>query len=246
MPKYHKIRWRATEKKELARLAKNFNAKIDYHLKKNPALKGVLPEKVKVKDLKADIITRKDLNRTLDKLSSFSKRGMEKAVTNDKGEQATLFEIEQAKKNVRRLNAQRRAEQKRIDNAPVYVNGKELKNARRMKLENQRNPIVFDFNKIDDFKKFSKYVEDKISDTRYQKEEQAYLETLILSVQRKYSDTNAAILIDLFKKVGAEKLLKLHYEGIEEVDHDFHYNDLLKEDYKLQRTISVLGNMTNG
>ena len=33
MPKYHKIRWRATDKKELARLAKNFNAKIDYHLK---------------------------------------------------------------------------------------------------------------------------------------------------------------------------------------------------------------------
>ena len=169
MPKYHKIRWRATDKKELARLAKNFNAKIDYHLKKNPALKGVLPEKVKVKDLKADIVTRKDLNRTLDKLSSFSKRGMEKVVTNDKGEQATLFEIEQAKKNVRRLNAQRRAEQKRIDNAPVYVNGKELKNARRMKLEKQRNDIVFDFNKIDDFKKFSKYVEDKISGTRYQK-----------------------------------------------------------------------------
>lgn len=51
---------------------------------------------------------------------------MEKVVTNEKGERATLFEIEQAKKNVRRLNAQRRAEQKKIDEMPVYIDGKKL------------------------------------------------------------------------------------------------------------------------
>ena len=36
MPKFNKIRWREDDKKELARLAKNFNAKIEYQLKKNP------------------------------------------------------------------------------------------------------------------------------------------------------------------------------------------------------------------
>ena len=51
MTKFNKIRWREDDKKELARLAKNFNAKIEYQLKKNPELKDVLPEKVKVKDL---------------------------------------------------------------------------------------------------------------------------------------------------------------------------------------------------
>ena len=49
MSKYNKIRWRESDKKELARLAKNFNAKLEYQLKKNPELKDVLPEKVKVR-----------------------------------------------------------------------------------------------------------------------------------------------------------------------------------------------------
>lgn len=66
------------------------------------------------------------MSRTLDKLATFSQRGMEKVVTNEKGERSTLFEIEQAKKNVRRLNAQRRAEQKKIDEMPVYIDGKKL------------------------------------------------------------------------------------------------------------------------
>lgn len=126
MSKYNKIQWRESDKKELARLTKNFNAKLEYQLKKNPELKDVLPEKVKVRDLKKDIVSRKDLKRTLDKLATFSQRGMEKVVTNEKGERATLFEIEQAKKNVRRLNAQRRAEQKKIDEMPVYIDGKKL------------------------------------------------------------------------------------------------------------------------
>ena len=72
MSKYNKIRWRESDKKELARLAKNFNAKLEYQLKKNPELKNVLPEKVKVRDLKKDIVSRKDLKRTLDKLATFS------------------------------------------------------------------------------------------------------------------------------------------------------------------------------
>ena len=65
MPKFNKIRWREDAKKELARLAKNFTAKIEYQLTKNPDLKGILPEKAKLHDSKKDIARRKDLNRTL-------------------------------------------------------------------------------------------------------------------------------------------------------------------------------------
>ena len=168
MSKYNKIRWRESDKKELARLAKNFNAKLEYQLKKNPELKDVLPEKVKVRDLKKDIVSRKDLKRTLDKLATFSQRGMEKVVTNEKGERATLFEIEQAKKNVRLLNAQRRAEQKKIDEMPVYIDGKKAVTVRRMVQEQKAKPIQFDFNKSEKggFKKFADYVEKKISDMR--------------------------------------------------------------------------------
>lgn len=242
MPKFNKIRWREDDKKELARLAKNFNAKIEYQLKKNPELKDVLPEKVKVKDLKKDIASRKDLNRTLEKLSSFSQRGMEKVVTNEKGERATLFEIEQTKKNVRRLNAQRRAEQKRIDEMPVYIDGKKATTVRRMVQEQKAKPIQFDFNKSDKggFKKFADYVEKKISDSRYEIEGKAYLATLKETFYAVYDTDTANELSTLCDKVGGEKLLQLYYEGFEEVTPDFHYDKNIPVKEKVSRTKTVL------
>lgn len=242
MPKFNKIRWREDDKKELARLAKNFNAKIEYQLKKNPELKDVLPEKVKVKDLKKDIVSRKDLNRTLDKLATFSQKGMEKVVTNEKGERATLFEIEQTKKNVRRLNAQRRAEQKKIDEMPVYIDGKKATTVRRMVHEQKAKPIQFDFNKSEKggFKKFAEYVEKKISDSRYEIEAKAYLATLKETFYSVYDTANAQKLSELCDKVGGEKLLALYYEGFEEVTPNFHYDRNIPEKEKINRTVTLL------
>ena len=242
MPKFNKIRWREDDKKELARLAKNFNAKIEYQLKKNPELKDILPKKVKVKDLKKDIASRKDLNRTLEKLSSFSKRGMEKVVTNEKGERATLFEIEQTKKNVRRLNAQRRAEQKRIDEMPVYIDGKKATTVRRMVQEQKAKPIQFDFNKSEKggFKKFAEYVEKKISDSRYAIEGKAYLATLKETFYTVYNTQTAQKLAELCDRINGEKLLALYYEGFEEITPNFHYDRNIPEKEKINRTVRLL------
>lgn len=242
MSKFNKIRWREDDKKELARLAKNFNAKLEYQLKKNPDLKDVLPEKVKVRDLKKDIASRKDLNRTLEKLSSFSQRGMEKVVTNEKGERATLFEIEQTKKNVRRLNAQRRAEQKKIDEMPVYIDGKKATTVRRMVQEQKAKPIKFDFNKSEKggFKKFAEYVEKKISDSRYAIEGKAYLNTLKETFFAVYNSQTAQKLSDLCDRIDGEKLLSLYYEGFEEITPNFHYDRNMSEKEKVDRTINIL------
>lgn len=245
MPKYSKIRWRESDKKELARLAKNFNAKIDYHLKKSPELKEVLPQKVKVRDLKKNIVTRKDLNRTLDKLATFLQRGMEKVITNEKGEKATLFEIEQTKKNVRRLNAQRRAEQKKIDERPVYIDGKKAVNVQRMVQEQKYKPIDFDFDKSEkgSFKKFAEYVENKISDSHYAIEASAYLQTLAETFYANYDDEIAKRLTELAAKVGGEKLLNLYYEGFEEISPDFHYDKNVNEKERIKRTEKILESM---
>lgn len=242
MSKYNKIQWRESDKKELARLTKNFNAKLEYQLKKNPELKDVLPEKVKVRDLKKDIVSRKDLKRTLDKLATFSQRGMEKVVTNEKGERATLFEIEQAKKNVRRLNAQRRAEQKKIDEMPVYIDGKKAVTVRRMVQEQKAKPIQFDFNKSEKggFKKFADYVEKKISDSRYEIESNAYLATLKETFYSVYDTATAQKLGELCDKVGGEKLISLYYEGLEEVTPNFHYDRNIPEKERVNRTITLL------
>lgn len=242
MGKYNKIRWRENDKKELARLAKNFNAKIDYQLKKHPELSDVLPEKVKVKDLKSDIVSRKDLNRTLDKLQSFSKRGMEKVVENVQGERATLFEIEQTKKNIRRLNAQRRAEQKKIDEMPVYIDGKKAVTVRRMVQEQKAKPIQFSFDKSQKggFKKFANYVENKIKDNRHEIEANAYIATLKETFYAVYDTETGNKLSNLLDTVNKDTIMDLYYEGFEEITPDFHYDRNISSNEKVNRTITLL------
>lgn len=83
MSKYHSIRWKPSDEKELARVVRNFNAKVNRLAKKNPQLKNALPEKTSVGQLKELITTRQDLKRELNALKRFSKRGAETIVIVD-------------------------------------------------------------------------------------------------------------------------------------------------------------------
>lgn len=80
MPRYHKIKWRESDSKELKRVVRNYNAKITRLAKKNPQIENVLPEKVSVAQMKELINTRQDLKRELNALKRFSKRGAEEIV----------------------------------------------------------------------------------------------------------------------------------------------------------------------
>jgi hypothetical protein len=49
MSKRYNIKWTQADEQELKKAVKNFNAKIDYHAKKDPKNKSALPEKITVK-----------------------------------------------------------------------------------------------------------------------------------------------------------------------------------------------------
>nr|DAX02392.1 MAG TPA: terminal protein [Caudoviricetes sp.] len=238
MSKFHKIRWRKSDNETLKRLVKNFNAKIDYHEKKNPS--NHMPDKIKLRDIKNSIASRNDFNRIVKDLEKFSKRGMETVVENEHGQKATIWEIETTKKNVQRLNRQRAKEQKQIDERPVYIDGKKAPTVRRMVKEQKNKPLEFDFNNTQDFKSYAKYVEQKISDTRHEIEARVYLQVLIDTLHSCLSKEHASILIDLCKRVGGEKLLDLYYLGYEEVTPDFYYDKLIPENDRFLRGKTVL------
>ena len=110
MSKQPKIRWRESDEKEIARVLKNYNAKIDRLLKKDPSkIKNSLPKGMTVnknalpswaaeivdehgnkdvvftykitKEMFKDLVnTRRDLNRELNSLRRFTKRGAEEIV----------------------------------------------------------------------------------------------------------------------------------------------------------------------
>lgn len=239
MPKYHKIRWSENDKKELSRLIKNYNAKIDYHAKKNGSKEG-LPQKLKVREVKANIVSRNDFNRTLDKITLFLKKGGEQLLENKNGVKITKAEYQYTMKNINEVNEKNEKERNKMLNNPVYVNGELLMTARRMSTINKLQPFIFNFNNIIDFQSYAKYFESKLFDTHWKLEEQAYLETLIECIEGQYNKKNIEILTELFKAVGGRKLLNLYYEGYEVVKHDFHYRIDISEEEKIKQTIEVL------
>lgn len=239
MPKYHKIRWSENDKKELSRLIKNYNAKIDYHAKKNGSKEG-LPQKLKVREVKADIVSRNDFNRTLDKITLFLKKGGEQLLENKNGVKITKAEYQYTMKNIDEVNEKNEKERNKMLNNPVYVNGELLMTARRMATINKLQPFIFNFNNIIDFQSYAKYFESKLFDTHWKLEEQAYLDTLIECIKGQYNEKNIEILTELFKAVGSRKLLNLYYEGYEVVKHDFHYRIDISEEEKIKQTIEVL------
>lgn len=239
MSKYHKIKWTENDKKELRRLIKNYNAKIDYHAKKNGSKEG-LPEKLKVREVKANIISRKDFNRILNKMALFLKKGGEELLENKNAVKITKAEYQYTMQNINEVNKKNEKERNKMLNNPVYVNGELLMTARRMSTLNKLQPFIFNFNNITDFQSYINYFESKLFDTHYKLEEQAYLETLIEVIKGQYSEKNIEILTELFKAVGGKKLLDLYYEGYEIVKHDFHYRIDISEEEKIKQTMEVL------
>lgn len=107
MSRQPQIRWRESDKQELKRVVRNFNAKIRRLQKKDPSKilnalpknisvnKNALPEMITERQLMDLIHTRADLNRELNRLKRFSKKGAEKIVlvpNNDNNIQVTNWQ----------------------------------------------------------------------------------------------------------------------------------------------------------
>lgn len=129
MSKQYHIRWNESDNKELARVVRNFNAKINRLAKKDPQNKNVLPEKVTVGQLKELINTRRDLNRELNALKRFSKRGAEEIVSvpgTDYNVRLTKWQRTEINRRVGIINRKRKARRDEIQGTFVESRGQEV------------------------------------------------------------------------------------------------------------------------
>lgn len=85
-----KIRWQQKDYLSLGRAVANFNKKINKLNKEEKKL--YLPELKNYKDIKENIQTRQELNRVINSLKRFSKKGAEDLYTTRAGEQLTKWE----------------------------------------------------------------------------------------------------------------------------------------------------------
>lgn len=129
MSKYHKIRWRESDEQELRRVVKNFNAKITRLAKNNPQIENVLPDKIKVAQLRELISTRQDLNRELNALKRFSKRGAEQIVNvpdTDYNLKITKWQKTEMNRRIGIINRKRKKRLEDIQNTEMTSRGEPL------------------------------------------------------------------------------------------------------------------------
>lgn len=127
MAKQHHIRWKQSDNEELARVVRNFNAKISRIEKKNPELKVALPDKISVKQLKELINTRQDLKRELNSLRRFSKRGSEEIVVyGDYNIKVTKWQKSEMKRRVAVINRRRKARKEEIEQLEMTSRGESV------------------------------------------------------------------------------------------------------------------------
>lgn len=98
------IRYDKTLNKEINRIVQNFNNKVKRLEKSERDL--ILPNKVSIKQLKKESTTRRELYRELEKLQSYSKRGIEETVQTMGGSKVSRYELENIKKEARRVKYQ--------------------------------------------------------------------------------------------------------------------------------------------
>ena len=155
MSRRSRIRWNKSDEKELARLVKNYNAKINRILKKDPQMKEYLPERARKNELKARIETRSELKKEMNSLKRFLKRGSEELVFNDfEGKERlgiTKYEKREIEIQVATINRLKSIRRKEIEEMDVKSRGKNVgyKNREMERMEKLQllQPKIFNFKK---------------------------------------------------------------------------------------------------
>lgn len=129
MSKYHKIRWTEQDTKEINRVVKNFNAKVNRLAKQNPDLASVLPDKVSTRQLKGLINTRQDLHRELNALKRFSKKGSEEIIIVPDTEyelKITKWQKTEMNRRIGIINRRRKSRLDELESIEMTSRGKSL------------------------------------------------------------------------------------------------------------------------
>lgn len=129
MSRKNAIRWRESDYAELKRVVKNFNAKISRIEKKYPEMAGYMPERVSAANLRDLVYTRADLNRELNSLKRFSKKGAEEITVlpdNDYNTKVTKWQRNEMARAIGNINRRRTMRQKKLQEIEKKHQGESL------------------------------------------------------------------------------------------------------------------------
>ena len=229
MPKQYNIKWRKSDREKISNTVRQFNAKITRTLKKHPEFAPYLPEKITVKELTADIRTRKDFNREVNSLSRFLKRGAEKPYTSKNGVKTTTWERKEIGYKVAQINRQRTSKRKRA-NVSTY------KGTMGSIQANNLNPKKYNIDKIrpQEWDKFIETVEKQIKSNYYHDKMERYKENYIKGLYNVFGAKCNGI-IGIVENIPPDEFTDLFYND-PVLQLDFIY-DPIEVDLKIESII---------
>lgn len=206
MQKRYNIKWRDTDKKELAKAVRKFNAKRTRLLKQVPELEEFLPPKASTKDIRKSVQTRRDLKNELNALERFMRKGAEKPIVTKEGIKTTAYEKKEIAIKVRAINQRRAAELKKA--APSTEKGT-MGTIR----ENNLKPKKYDIDKIkkSDWKKFVESVEKQSKDSYASDRYDRYKDNFLKGLENAFGEKGSE-LIEIAKQIDAETLTQMYYD----------------------------------
>lgn len=221
MAEPQKIKWTKSQQQKLRKAVKNFNARLKT-AQKNAKNIDLLPTKQFVKQAKQNIYSRKDLEKYIKSLETFTAETAQ-TVANEYGVQSTIWKILETKRRVKSENARRRAKEKQ--RKKVYSQGVEITGAELMARKNENKPFTFDFSKFVTQVSFDKFVEtfEQMTDKkRGETDPQIYKEEINKALD-KVGITDIVIRA-MYNAIG-DKLLDLYTAGHESANIKFIYDD---------------------
>lgn len=159
MSKRSKIRWREADQKELARVVKNYNAKLSRVMKNNTDENVILPDRMSIREIKAQVVTRDDLNRVLNSLKRFSEKGSEEIIESKYGAKITKYQKQELTIRNAVINRRRAQQKKELENLQVTSRGKPT-GATRLEMDSivmnslEHRPFNFESKKPSDMESF--------------------------------------------------------------------------------------------
>lgn len=239
MQKLSNIKWRSSDIEKLSRTVANFNRKINRALKKDPAAAAYLPNKIKIKDLRQQITSRKDFNREVKSLARFSRKGAEMPVVAKTGNVQTVWmkrEIGIKVNNI--INAQRRAMKAHFGAMDVFSEGQN-QGVKRSQTQSERmkefEPKPYNFNNIKpgtEWEKFVESVEKQAKSSYDNAKHELYRENYVKSLDKVFGD-DAAAIVDAVNAMDIDLFMEKYFSN-QDVTIEFNYDLNQDYDYKLE------------
>lgn len=208
--------------KEINRLVKNFNAKIDYQSKVHPERARYQPEKIKVSEVKARITSPVSLRRETTNIKTYLKKGSEETVTNKHGVTTTRYKKEKAVRLTKQYNRQvRKAEKKAGRSTKTGSMGADVPKEKH-----------FDFNAKTSQKEFDMFVEAleyNLSDKYITEKQRTFKNNYLNAIGKELGNgPNATKLYNLIGNMDPDKVFKGYNE---DVDAEGYRRDFLSIEY---------------